>query len=333
MPFLLHINIGGNVVVGCLFVMVKLYAAWQIVPLEVAYSLLFFFFFFLRGKSFFGLSWHSSKNRCGWEVDILTYACLQTPTPYPHAQTHTHTLTNTHTLIQYIHTNCSTLPTTHATQTAVPHETENIPFHTFLLKFIVAEYHQAAFKGSWHPKKSQFLTQVRVKITLSCSPLQTVIENTHRIHTYMLSVVQEEAVVNQRLAGVNNLPYTHPFTHTAITLKCLCEGERQHRTGNPTPSYVFTWQGSKANRAAFACITTLLCGHSTAGPLLWLQSSIPRQLSQPTNYRIRWSNKAPPTPAPTALRILACVTVYLSVSLSEVQTAVDSGKKHEKIII
>ncbi len=33
---------------GCLFVMVKLYAAWQIVPLEVAYSLLFFLSFFAR---------------------------------------------------------------------------------------------------------------------------------------------------------------------------------------------------------------------------------------------------------------------------------------------
>lgn len=130
------------------------------------------------------------------------------------------------------------------------------------------------------------------------------------------SVAQEEAVVNQCLSGVNT-----PSSQS------VCDAFRALITWERPPDASVSWQESKANRVAFACLATLLSSRSTACPLLWLQSSIPRQLSQQTNYWIKRSNKAPPTPAPTALRILACVAEYLSVS------AAGSGKKHEIIII
>ena len=50
------------------------------------------------------------------------------------------------------------------------------------------------------------------------------------------------------------------------------------------------------------------------GPLLWLQSSILRQLSQTTNYRNRWSDKVPPTILASALCILACHCVPVSLT-------------------
>lgn len=137
----------------------------------------------------------------------------------------------------------------------------------------------------------------------------------------MLLVVQEEAVVNQCLPGVNNPPNTHTFTHTTITIRVsVIHFNSSHEGGKgraERPATSSHGREAELTEPPFACITTLLCGLSTAGPLLWLQSSIPRQLSQPTNYRIRRSNKAPPTPAPTAKRILACVTVYLSVSTEQ----------------
>lgn len=65
---------------------------------------------------------------------------------------------------------------------------------------------------------------------------------------------------------------TYTFTHMAITLcdtsNSSYEGAKAAQDRPPPPDYIFTWRRSKANRAAFTCITTLLCGDSTAGPTI-----------------------------------------------------------------
>lgn len=97
MSFLLHISTGG-----CLFVMVQ----WCVdcTTGSGMFAPFYFFSSFFARQVIFGLSWHSSKNRCGWEVDILTHAYLQTPAPYPCTYTRWYSV--------FTHT-CSILPTTH----------------------------------------------------------------------------------------------------------------------------------------------------------------------------------------------------------------------------
>lgn len=135
----------------------------------------FMFSFLYEASHFFSLSCHSSKNRCGWEVDILTYAYLQTPTPYPHTHLHTHgysIFTQTALLCQQ--------PTLHK---QMCHPRQKI-------------FHFTRFCSSL------LLSTTRQTNTLSCK----------RVHTesilYVLSVAQEEAVVNQLLVGVNT--HIHP---------------------------------------------------------------------------------------------------------------------------
>jgi len=135
--------------IGGLCVMVKLCASWQ----GVAFSLLFFISV--------GLSWHSSKNRCGWEVDILTYAYLQTPTPYPHTLTHTDTV-DSHQLLHFA-------SSPRYTQTDALHKDKEIFHFTHFSLMLLASLAGGLSRFMTTPpppqkKKSQFLTQVKVKM-------------------------------------------------------------------------------------------------------------------------------------------------------------------------
>lgn len=74
MPFLRHTFIGGDVVVGCLFAIVKQCASSQIVTLEVTRSLPFSssVFFFREGDFIFSVcaDMPALKIVCGWQVDV-----------------------------------------------------------------------------------------------------------------------------------------------------------------------------------------------------------------------------------------------------------------------
>ena len=204
MPLLLRIYRGGNVV-GCLFVMVKLCvslagraAGCGVLPFFARQIIfLFFSFFFL----FFSLSWHSSKNRCGglgWysHLGIFTISCSSLPT---HTHKHTHTHTHTHTLRYSTFTQTAPLcrqPTRHK-------QMWNIPFHMFFREvFNASLLLQSVVR---QPKKKKKKEGVGFSLDSGWNI------NTLRIHT---SVAEEEAVINQCLAGVNDTPNLHTQTYT-----------------------------------------------------------------------------------------------------------------------
>lgn len=134
---------------------------------------------------------------------------------------------------------------------------------------------------------------------------------------------------------------THTFIHTA---ECLCGTFNSFTSSLMDEGKGSTEQATR--RPPSACITTSLRGRGAAG-----SNCCDCNQASPDNYHNRLitglgdQTRLLQRPAvPTALRILACVCVYLSVSLSEVQTAADSGggvvcvgggerKKPGKIII
>jgi len=163
-------------------------------------------FFFLRGKLFYGLSWHIAlKIGVVWRLIFSPTHIYKLPLP---THPHLHACTCKYSIFT------RTAPLwRQPTQTDAAHQTENIPFHMFSLKFVVAEYHQ--------PKEVGYSLRSWWKMSSSLQSYYRNVESTR----YVLSVARG----TDRLLLCRSEPCNiDAHSHTALcssssNLKDICE--------------------------------------------------------------------------------------------------------------